>query len=172
MEFTELVQMRYSVRKFSENKVEPAKIKKILNLVRLAPTAANYQPQRIIVVESDDALANFRECTSSHFNAPLAIIVCYDKRVSWKHPMTRADEGKIDASIVGTHLMLAVAECGLGSTWVGFFDHDKVRKLFNLPPDIEPVALFPIGYMAAESMPSIKHSQRLDISETVVYDSF
>ena len=82
MEFDQLLKERYSVRKFSNQKVEKEKIDKILEAARIAPTAVNYQPQRILVVEDPDNLAKLKECTKYHFHAPLAMILCYDKTVS------------------------------------------------------------------------------------------
>lgn len=66
MEFDQLLKERYSVRKFSNQKVEKEKIDKILEAARIAPTAVNYQPQRILVVEDPDNLAKLKECTRYH----------------------------------------------------------------------------------------------------------
>lgn len=79
MDFLELAETRFSVRAFSDRKVEKEVIEKILRAGQVAPTACNFQPQRIFVIESEEALAKFRKCTRSHFNAPLAILVCFDK---------------------------------------------------------------------------------------------
>ncbi|WP_041230307.1 nitroreductase family protein [Deferribacteres bacterium DY0037] len=172
MDFLELAKDRYSVRKFSERKVEQEKIDSILEAGRLAPTAVNYQPQRILVISSDESLDKFRDCTPYHFNAPLALLVCYDSEVSWKRSFDNKDMGEVDASIVATQMMLEVTNLGLGSTWVGHFDPEKIRNAFKIPANIVPVALFPVGYPAESSKPSPKHSSRLAITETVFMNSF
>lgn len=84
MDFLELAKERYSVRKFSDKKVEREKLDAILEAGRCAPTAVNYQPQRILVLESPEALEKLKGCTPYHFHAPLALLVCYDREASWK----------------------------------------------------------------------------------------
>ena len=117
----------------------------LLAVARLAPTAHNYQPQRLLVLNTEDSLKKLKDCTNGHFNAPLAIIVCYDNTVSWKREYDDADMGVVDARIVGSHIMFTVADIGLGTTWIAHFDPAKVRKAYNLPDNIIPVAIFPIG---------------------------
>ena len=91
----------------------------LLAVARLAPTAHNYQPQRLLVLNTEDSLKKLKDCTNGHFNAPLAIIVCYDNTVSWKREYDDADMGVVDASIVGSHIMFTVADIGYGKHNVG-----------------------------------------------------
>lgn len=172
MSFLELAKERYSVRKFSGQKVEPAVVEQLLEAGRIAPTAANFQPQRILVLDSEENLQKLKDCTKYHFDAPLALLVCYDKTVSWKRSHDNHDEGEIDASIVTTHLMLQAASLGLGSTWVGYFDPEAIRSSFSLPENMIPVALLPIGYPAQDCAPSSNHTKRLPLDKTVFYNSF
>lgn len=104
-DFKALATERYSVRKFDTKPVEQEKVNIILEAARLAPTAHNYQPQRLLVLNTADSLNKLKDCTNGHFNAPLAIIVCYDNQVSWKREYDDADLGTVDASIVGSHIM-------------------------------------------------------------------
>ena len=78
MDLMELFKERHSVRKFSDKKVEKEKISAILEAGRVAPTAVNFQPQRIYVLESEDSLLKLKDCTKFHFDAPVAFLVCYD----------------------------------------------------------------------------------------------
>ena len=84
MNFLELAKSRYSCRSFSNKEVETEKIKKILEAGRVAPTAVNYQPQRILVIQDKEKLDKLSECTRYGWNAPLIMIICYDKNISWK----------------------------------------------------------------------------------------
>lgn len=167
-DFITLASERYSVRKFSDKKVDPAIVESILRAADLAPTACNNQPQKIYVLESEDALAKFKKCTSCHFDAPLAFIVCCDENVSWKRPFDGKDSGFVDGSIVATHMILEAWDKGVGSTWVMYFDPEAVKTHFNLPENIVPVALLPMGYPAEDAKPAPKHTQYRPISETVV----
>lgn len=172
MKFIELAESRYSLRKFSEKPVEKEKLDLILKAGRLAPTACNNQPQRILVIENEGALAKIRKSTRYHFNAPVVLLICYDTSLSWKRSFDGKDSGDIDASIVTTHLMLQAAELGLGTTWVGHFDPDAIREEFSLPEHMVPVALLPMGYPAEGAAPNALHFKRKPAEETVFYNHF
>ena len=170
--FFDLAARRYSVRKFSDKPVEQEKLDLILESGRIAPTACNNQPQRVLVLQSEESRSKLKECTSCHFDAPLALLVCYDRTRSWKRSFDGDDSGTVDASIITTQMMLQAFELGIGSTWVAHFDPQKVRNLFNLPKNYIPVALLPLGYPADGTQPSPQHSKRAPMEMTVFYDAF
>lgn len=169
MNFNQVLDDRYSVRKFALKKVEPEKREAILKAARSAPTAKNNQPQRFYVIESDDYLKAMKKCTKYTFDAPLIIVVCYDTNESWKRHYDNEEGGLTDASIVGTYVMLKAQELGLGTTWVGLFDPSEVKKQLNLPDNIVPHAIFPIGYPAEDAQPAPKHFERKPVSEITTY---
>lgn len=172
MNFIELAKERYSLRSFDTRKVEKEKLDLILKAGQLAPTAVNYQPQRILVIESDEALAKLKDCIIYHFNAPMALLVCANKDEAWKRSYDGKIHTDIDGSIVATHMMLQATELGLGTTWVGHFDPIAIRKSFNIPSNLEPVCIFPIGYPSSDAKKNPNHEKRKDISQTVFYNNF
>ena len=172
MEYSQLIRERYSVRKFSRQPVEDSKVEAILEAARVAPTALNKQPQRLLVLRSAESMEKLKDCTSYTFNAPMAIAVCCRPDEAWVRPLDNFNSAIIDASIVGAQIMLEVHNLGLGATWVGGFDPAAFRKAYNLPDNVEPVAVFPIGYLAPETKPSPLHEKRRPLKETVVYESF
>lgn len=172
MNFLELAKERYSCRSFSDKKVEMEKLEKILEAGRLSPTGRNNQPQRILVLQNEQELEKLKECTVYGWNAPVIMVICYDKEVSWKRKADGNDGGVVDASIVTTHMMLEIANLGLGTTWIGSFDPEKVKEAYCIPNSYEVVALLPVGYPSEESKPSDNHDKRLPLEETVYWDSF
>ena len=172
MDFLELAKNRYSCRYFSEKKVEQEKINKILEAARLAPTGRNFQCQRILVLTDKEELEKLSGCTKYGWNAPLVMIICYDKNESWKRTYDDYDGGTVDASIITTHMMLEVTDLGLGSTWVGAFDPAKAREIYNVPENYEIVAILPIGYPSDEAHPSRLHDDRKPIEEITFYNKF
>ena len=168
MDFKEVIEKRYSCRKFESKPVEDDKLTKILEAANLAPTAKNAQPVKIWVFKSNDSLEKIKTVTRFHFNAPVILAVGGTKDGAFVRPDGRNYED-VDACIVATHLMLAVHDLGLGSTWVGFFDADKLKELFPEMKDFDLVALFPIGYPANDSQPSERHSIRKNLDEIVKY---
>lgn len=172
MDFITLSEERYSVRKFSEKPIEKSKLDLILKAGQLAPTAANLQPQRILVINGEVELAKLKECTRYHFNAPTALLVCYDQTACWKRQYDSENSGEVDASIVTTHMMLEATDIGLGSTWVMHFDPKKMKEIYKIPEDFVPVALLVIGYPAGDAVPSKTHDQRNAIDNSVYYNNF
>lgn len=172
MNFIKLAEDRYSLRKFSDKPIEKEKLNLILRAGQLAPTACNYQPQRILVIESGKALEKLKKCTPYHFNAQMVLLICYDNVISWKRKFDGKDSGDVDASIVSTHMMLQAADLGLGTTWVGHFDPALMIKEFALPDNIVPVVLLPIGYPAKDASQNPLHSERKSIEDTVFYNNF
>ena len=172
MKFLELAKDRYSVRKFSDKKVEKETLDLILEAGRTAPTACNYQPQRILVLDNEADLSGLSLCMPFKFNNQLALLTCYDKNVSWKRKFDGKDEGEIDAAIVTTHMMLQASELGIGSTWVGYFDPEKVKKTYHIPEHIVPVSILLMGHPADDAEPNKLHYERLDLSQTVFHGSF
>jgi nitroreductase len=172
MSFLELAKRRFSVRKFEVKKVEKEKLLQILEAGRVAPTAANYQPQRIIVVKEEAGLAKLKKAANI-YGAPLAVIVCADHNVAWKRPYDGKGTVDIDASIVTDHVMLEATELGLGTVWICNFKPDVLKKEFNIPNHIEPVNILAIGYAAGQIASPERHDKtRKPIQETVFYESF
>lgn len=154
MGFLEFSRRRYSVRAYSQQPVEDEKINKILQAAMIAPTAVNYQPQKIYVLKSPEALQKIRKITRSTYDAPLVFLICSDTERSWHSPfVTGYDSGEMDASIVCTHMMLETEDLGLGSVWVLLFDPAEVRKAFHLPEHIVPRCLLPVGYPGQNATP-------------------
>jgi len=172
MEFKQLISERYSVRNFKTEHLEQEVIDKILDAGHIAPTGCNYQPQRVLVLNTDEAMSKLHKCTKCHFNAPTAMIVCYNQDESWKRPYDGAMSAPIDAAIVATHMMLAAHEAGVGCCWVMHFDPLAVKEAFNIPENIKPVAILVMGYPSPEAKPLDMHSKVRPIDEVVFYDTF
>lgn len=172
MDFMPLAAARYSVRKFSPEPIAQNVVDIILEAGRLAPTGCNNQPQKVLVMRSEQALEKMRKCTSSHFYAPLGMLVCYDKTQCWVREYDGEPCGYADACIVTTHMMLAAWEQGIGSTWVAHFDPAAMRREFSIPENIVPVALLVLGKPAPEAKPSRLHAASKPIHALVTYDTF
>lgn len=172
MEYSELIKKRYSVRKFTDEPVKKEAIDRILDAAHLAPTGCNFQPQRILVINTPEAIEKLRGCTRAHFGANTAMLVCYNKDECWTRKYDNEVSGMVDASIVATHMMLAAENEGVGSTWVMHFNPFAMREAFNIPENIIPVALLVLGYPAPDAEPHPYHSQFRPQEETVRYNSF
>ena len=168
MDFTQLSNARYSVRKYAGEAVPETAIQAVLEVAQNAPTACNNQPQRVFVVTSEEGRAKIRRSTGCHFDAPLFFVVCYDHTESWHRDFDGQDYGMVDGAIVLTQMMLKIHELGLGSCFVGWFDPAVLRTELQLPPELVPVGILPCGVPAADSRPAGLHSRKKPMSDWVV----
>lgn len=169
MEFREVVQNRYSCKKFSKCQVEAEKLAAILNAGCLAPTAKNLQEQHVYVLQSKEALAKADQLTPCRYGAPTVLLVTFDKNNVFTYPGGKRNSGVEDASIVATHMILAAANEGIDSCWINFFDPDKAREIFGLPENEEVLMLLDLGYAAEGAGPLPNHENRKALNETVSY---
>jgi len=172
MDFLKLASERYSVRKFEDKHLKQEEIDKILSCGHVAPTGCNYQTQRILVLNNDESIGRLRKCTKSHFDAPTAMLICYNKDESWVRRYDGALAAPVDAAIVTTHMMLMAHSIGIGSCWVMHFDPFAMREEFNIPQNYEPLALLVMGYPHKDSKPIEMHNNQRPINEVVFYDTF
>ena len=172
MDFEKVITERYSVRNFKNEHLPQEIIDKILEAGHKAPTGCNYQPQRILVLNTDESIAKLKNCTKCHFNAPTAMLVCHNKTESWVRKYDGALSSPVDAVIVTTHMMLGAHNIGVGCCWVMHFDPAAMRKTFNIPDNIEPTALLVMGYPSEDAKPLDLHSQVRPMNEVAFYDSF
>lgn len=172
MDFEKLITERYSVRSFKPEHLPKGIIDKIIESGHKAPTGCNYQPQRIIVLNTDESVEKLKSCTKCHFNAPTAMIVCHNKNESWVRKYDGALSSSVDAVIVTTYMMLAAQNEGVGSCWVMHFDPAAMRKTFGIPENVEPIALLVMGYPSDDAKPLDMHYIDRPIEEIVSYEQF
>ncbi len=169
MEFFDLIKKRYSVRAYQSKPVEEEKLQKVLEAANLAPTAANRQPFKIIVIQTKAREAELKRIYNRDWfsKAPLVIGICAVKSEAWSR-MDGKNYADVDATIAMDHLILAAADLGLGTCWVAAFNPEAAREILGLPDDVEPVAFTPLGYPADE----LKSKKRKVLGEIVRYEKW
>ena len=147
MEFYEVISKRRSIRAYKKDPVEDSKLSRILNAARLAPTAANRQPYSLIVVKDEETKLKLKDAYSQEwfFTAPVIVCACALPDDAWKR-----NDGKgyvdVDVAIAMDHLILAASAEGLGTCWIAAFKPEVVREALNIPDNMEPLVLTPLGY--------------------------
>jgi len=169
MDFSELITRRGSIRGYKSDPVEDGKLLAVLEAARMAPTAHNNQPFRIIVIHTE---GREKELTKIYgrpwfLSAPIVIGIIGIPSKGW----VRSD-GKnyfeVDVAIAMDHLILAAHNLGLGTCWVGDFDPDAAYEILGLPKDVIPVAFTPLGYPNKEPREKI----RKQLDELVIYENW
>ena len=169
MNFQTLLQHRYSVRDYKSDAINPDLLNQILFAAQYAPTAANQQPFKLIVIHTEGKQGEIRNIYDRDWfsGAPVIICACGLPDQGW----IRAD-GKayldVDIAIVMDHVSLAAADLGLGTCWVASFNVDAARKYLKIPPYAEPIVLMSLGYPA--DSPGKK--ERKSLEELVAFNSW
>lgn len=153
-DFFQTVRHRHSVRRYqADMPVEPAKLHAILETAIAAPSAGDLQAYRIVTVTSDALRTQLVQAAGDQnfiAEAPVCLVFCADRSRSEVKFGTRGHDlyAVQDATIAAAYAQLAVVAAGMGSTWVGNFDADAVRRILTLDAGLEPIALLCIGYPA------------------------
>ena len=169
MEFLELCEKRFSARKYTSEQVSEADFEYIMQCVRVAPSAVNFQPWKFVAVRSEEAKARLRECYNREWfaTAPMYVICENDMSKCWVRKVDGKQHGDIDVAIAAEHLCLAATERGLGTCWVCNFDVERVKQQF-CAEGFEPVVILPIGHIAPDcSMTEKKRVPLADLVEEV-----
>jgi nitroreductase len=169
MDFQELIRKRYSVRAYKPDPVEEEKLARIIEAARLAPTAANRQAFRVVVIPTKGREEELRRVYGREWftQAPLVLAVCALPAEGWVRKTDGWNAAEVDATIAMTHLILAAADEGLGTCWIAAFDPKAARDLLGLPEGVVPSAFTPLGYPADSPAPK----KRKPVAELVRHDS-
>lgn len=163
METLDTIFTRRSIRKYQNKEVPKELVEKILKAAMSAPSARNEQPWHFLVITDKKILKQIPEIhphAAMAREAQLAILVCGDLNLQ------TATDGfwQEDCSAAVQNLLLAVTDLGLGAVWTGIYPNQErvqnFKQFFNLPQNIIPFALIPIGYPAEK--PKAKDNFRQD----------
>jgi nitroreductase len=167
MEFMEVIRRRRSIRKYKPDPVPEEEIKYVLEAARLAPSWANSQCWHFVVVTDEEVKRQVAQAGNEWIaQAPVIIVACADPT----KPGTKGDQPYylVDIGIAMEHLVLAAADRGLGTCWIGWFDEEKVKKALGVPENIRVVASTPLGY--PDESPDPRPRKSLD--EIVSYNGY
>ncbi len=155
MDFYDVVNARYSARKYSDRPVPEEALLRMLEAARVAPSACNIQPWHIYVVQDEATRRQLFPPDRQGWaaDAPVVLVACSYPDSAWKRSYDGKNHADIDLGIVTEHLVLAAAAEGLGTCWICAFDPELFRTVLQLPAGMEPVAATPLGYPDCEPRP-------------------
>jgi len=136
-----VIRTRRSIRKYSPKPIPEQQLQKIFEAARLAPSSANRQPWRFVVVQDTDRKKALAEAADNQtFLSDAAAIV-----VAIADPRASANWCEKDTMIALEHIVLTATSLGYGTCWIGAFDADTVKRLLKIPAKMKVVAITPIG---------------------------
>jgi len=142
-------------KKFENKHVDDKLIGVMLHMATHAASAGNMQAWQFIIVRDNETKKKLCAAALDQkqiAEAPVDIVVCADLEKSNLRYSTR---GEVFYSIQDTAaavqlILLSANALGLGSDWIKAFDEDRVRTILELPQNLRPVALIPVGYASEE----------------------
>jgi nitroreductase len=163
VEFYEALRQRTSVRSYSSEAVPEDVLERVLEAVRIAPSANNQQPWRLILVQEAETRAKLaRLCFGQSWIADAAIVVVACGVPTRGGIGGYASSRLVDVAIAVDHLTLAAAAEGLGTCWIGAFDNDGLKELLGIPAEADVVAVTPLGYPQSAVASPAKHRHPMD----------
>ncbi len=190
MTLDELIQTRRSYRRYEQRVVPDDAILQILEAGRWAPSPANLQPCRFIVIKDLGVKSELTELAvesktlSSYWvpafrpgeqhgrpadlnQTPVAIAVCADpqKNMLVVHGQ---DLWLIAAGMTIQNMWLTAHSLGLGMACVTHWIEEKAKRILNIPLAWRLVAVLTIGYPAGGDRPA----NRLPLDALVSQDRY
>jgi nitroreductase len=151
METTEAILKRRSVRSFKDKPVPDDAVKKLLDAARLAPTGGNRQPWKFVAVRNPKMIRNIKMFSEGLGGVPTLVIgVCCDDI----NPVT-----VMDIAMASENVMIQCVDLGLGSCAIASFNQEAVKKLLEVPAEVQMPLLLSIGYPEGE--PRIRPKKEL-----------
>jgi nitroreductase len=180
MQFKEVITNRKSIRNYIDTPIEADKIEYILECARQAPSWANSQCWRFIVIQKTETIHEIAKVSVINRwlkKAPTIIVACADTTGSGNK--NSLEYYAVDVAIAFEHLILAATDVGLGTCWIGGFNENKLKEILGIPPRIKVIAMTPVGYPVKKPSPSdklkqlvIKSSSRKSLAELVHYEKW
>jgi len=163
MELKDVLRMRRSVRKFTDEPVSPEHIDALMHAAMSGPSACNRQPWQFYVVSNVDMIAELRKATHfTNIKAPLAIVVCGD--LSKALPMALSEYWIQDCSAATENILLRATDLGLGAVWCGIHlqkrAEQKVSATLGLDKKLAPLNVIWVGHPDENPEPKEWYDER------------
>ena len=165
MSLIDFILTRRSIRRYEKKEIPEDVLAQIFEAGRQAPSAANKQPIRFIIVKDDEKKKGFSNLLFNRFigDAPVVIVGCADV-----NSLLTGKWATLDATIAMQNMVIAAWTLGVGSCWIGAFNEEKVKELLKIPDKWKVVALVTLGYPAEQP----KQRKKKAVEELFSFNSF
>jgi nitroreductase len=163
MSILDTIKNRRSIRDFKDQEIPDEAIGTLIEAIRWAPSAGNLQSRKFYFIFNKDMKKKLAEAAlNQNFiaQAPLVVVACLDRKIAARYGERGVNLYSIqDVAASVMNMMLTANELGLGSVWVGAFNEFDVFEQLNLPHDLRPIAIVPIGFPAKIPKPTPRISK-------------
>ncbi len=171
MEVLKIIKNRRSVRSYKSRIIPQKVIDKLIEALIWAPSAGNLQSRKFYFIFNQEIKEKLVDAAFGQdfiAQAFLAVVGCTDDKIVQRY----GERGKnlysiCDVSASIQNMMLVAKENNLGTCWIGAFDEEKVSKILNLPKNLRPIAIVPVGYPLERPLPPprISKNQAIEFIE-------
>jgi nitroreductase len=158
MNILDIIIQRRSIRDFQNREIPQDLLDGLIEALRWAPSAGNMQSRKFYFVFAQDVKKKLAKAAlNQNFitKAPLAVVACLDRNVSVRYGDRGVNlYGIQDVSASVMNMMLAAHAMGLGTVWVGAFNEFEVLEILDLPQNLRPIAIIPVGFPSKVPMPT------------------
>jgi len=161
MDIIDVIQKRRSIRSYTSESISDEVITSLLESARLAPSWMNKQCWHFIVVKDSEIIEEISHTTIINRwikQAPICIVACADPHQSGSHH--GVEYYTVDVAIAMEHLVLAAADKGLGTCWIGAIKEEKIKAILHIPPRIRIIAMTPLGYPKEKKVQILFRNQK------------
>ncbi|MFP4005213.1 MAG: nitroreductase family protein [Candidatus Hadarchaeia archaeon] len=170
MDVNEAILKRRPVRSYKNKDIPREKIERIMDSVRMAPSARNRQEWHFIIVKSQNVKDELCKSTKYKFIGEASVIIVAVSTDPDYVMSSDINAGIVDLSIALDHLSLKAVEEGLGTCWIGGFDQEVAKNALGVPDDQKIIALMSLGYPQDEL--DIRNKERKSLEKVISYDSY
>ncbi len=169
MELKEAIKRRQSIRNYEDKPVPEDKLLKVLEAARLAPSGANRQAWKFIVVREGKRRQELARASGEQTHVARAPVVIAAVATMPEGVMgCGVPAYAVDLAIAVDHMTLAAVDEGLGTCWIGAFSQEEARDILKVPENYRIVALLPLGFPKQTGRPKVRKS----LDEIVCYETF
>jgi nitroreductase len=163
MTILDAIKNRRSIRDFKDQDIPEKAIDTFIEAIRWAPSAGNMQSRKFYFIFNQDVKNKLaRAALNQHFiaQAPLAVVACLDRKIAARYGDRGVNLYSIqDVAASVMNMMLTAHELGLGSVWVGAFNELEVFEILDMPHNLRPIAIIPVGYPSKIPKPTPRAPQ-------------
>ncbi len=159
MDLDKVIKLRHSSRHFSTRKVDWRDIMKAVDSARLAPLAGNIPALKFLIVSDEDKIRRLAEASQQEFvsEARFIVVVCSSfDQLTRSYDERGLKYSKQQAGAAIENFMLKLTGLGLATCWIGAFSDEEIKRILQIPDNVEVEALFPIGYELGKGKQRIK----------------
>ena len=169
MELKEAIRKRESIRDYEERPVPEEKLMNVLEAGRLAPSASNRQPGKIVIAKESKLRQELAQAANGQTFIGKAPVIIIAVATNVEHVMPcGVPSYPVDLAIAVDHMTLAAVDEGLGTCWIGAFSQEKVKEILRIPAKYRVVTLFPLGFPKREKGTKLRNS----MEQIVCYETF